>query len=388
MNILHITPYYAPAYSFGGVVRAVEGLARAQVAAGHAVTVLTTDALDRFHRIDASDDVPGGVAVHRVPSRTLLSRRLANLSTPVGWQDALRHHGAAADVWHLHEFRTMEAWLSLRSPLAQGRRIVLTAHGTLATDTGRSYLKQSWDALLSHRMARSVDAVVGLTDDERADIADLWHRWNVSTTLHTIPNGVALAEFDALPDGSDFRQRHGIGQRRLVLFMARLHPRKGARLLLEAFRQLDGDRIDSDSVLMLAGPDEGDGDWLRQHSDPQRVIVPGYFGASERLAALAAADVFVLPAVGEGLPVTVLEAMAARLPVIITPGCHLPQVAQAQAGLVVGRDVVSLRDALQHVLADDALRRGMGQHGRHLVESHFTWARIASACDAVYQPAR
>ena len=53
MHILHLSPYYRPAYAFGGVVRAVEGIAGALAARGHQVTVLTTDALDQKRRYGA-----------------------------------------------------------------------------------------------------------------------------------------------------------------------------------------------------------------------------------------------------------------------------------------------------------------------------------------------
>ena len=69
MRILHLTPYYKPAYAFGGVVRAVEGMARALVERGHQVTVLTTDAMDYKRRLSgAQDETIDGVRIIRCPN--------------------------------------------------------------------------------------------------------------------------------------------------------------------------------------------------------------------------------------------------------------------------------------------------------------------------------
>src|SRR3954463_14373925 len=85
LNLLHLTPYYAPAYAFGGVTRAVEGMARALAARGHSVTVLTTDALSQTERYRGALDIDqDGVRVVRVPNRSVMLRGRLNLSTPLG----------------------------------------------------------------------------------------------------------------------------------------------------------------------------------------------------------------------------------------------------------------------------------------------------------------
>ena len=89
MHILHLTPYYAPAYAFGGVTRSVEGMTRALARRGHRVTVLTTDALDQTSRTDApSDEMLNGVHVLRVRNLSPFLRGRLNLSTPYRLRDA------------------------------------------------------------------------------------------------------------------------------------------------------------------------------------------------------------------------------------------------------------------------------------------------------------
>jgi len=213
----------------------------------------------------------------------------------------------------------------------------------------------------------------------------LWHTfWPRQRPLITavVPNGVDPQAFAHLPPAAGFRQRWQLGDDRLVLFMGRLHPRKGALLMAHAFQEanLPGTR------LVLAGPDEGDGPALRALGDP-RIVLTGYLEGEERLAALAAADLFVLPALGEGMPVAALEAMAAGVPVIISPECHLPQVVTHGAGLVVLPQKAGLAAALREALADEPARQAMGRQARALVQQHFTWASAAAALEAVYQEA-
>jgi poly(glycerol-phosphate) alpha-glucosyltransferase len=114
------------------------------------------------------------------------------------------------------------------------------------------------------------------------------------------------------------------------------------------------------------------------------VILTGLLSGGDQWAALASADLFVLPAVGEGLPMAALEAMAAGLPIVVTPGCNLPDVEARGAGLLVERDVEPLAAALRALLADPERRRRMGEQGRAWMRESFTWPAIVARTEEVY----
>ncbi|MEO0562746.1 MAG: glycosyltransferase, partial [Chloroflexota bacterium] len=103
LHIVHLTPYYAPAYAFGGVARSTEGIAEALVKRGHTVTVLTTDAGTQQGRVTApGDETRNGVRVLRAPNVSVWLRGRANLSTPRGLS-ALAHKAMkTADILHAH----------------------------------------------------------------------------------------------------------------------------------------------------------------------------------------------------------------------------------------------------------------------------------------------
>ncbi len=384
MRILHLTPYYAPAYAFGGVVRSAEGMARAQARRGHTVTVLTTDALDHQSRYTGDlDSLQDGVQVLRVPNLLPSLRGRYNLSTPNTMAKRAADLLPQVDVVHCHEFRTVENLLVTPIAARLGKLLILSPHGTLALHTGRSTLKRVWDRLLSSAVALRFSHVIALSQPELADVQMLWPtfgRRRIPTTFSVIPNGVDPADFANLSGRDTFRATYGLGDSTVCLFMARLHPRKRVGLLVEAFKAANI----PNARLVIVGPDEGMLNTLHSLLD-ERIVVTGYLGGADRLAAFAAADLLALPAVGEGLPMVVLEAMAAGLPVIVSPGCNLPEVSQYNAGLEVEALVEPLANALRVLLPDTVRRAAMSQAARTLVNQHFTWDSIAVQLESLYQ---
>lgn len=385
MRILHLTPYYRPAYAFGGVVRSVEGMATTLAARGHQVTVLTTDAFDQERRFSGPlEETIGGVRVLRRPNASPWLRGHINLSTPRMMKRAAEALLRDVDVLHAHEFRTVENLLV--TPVAQqlGVPVVLSPHGTLNLSSGRSRAKSAWDRLLSPGVAQRVDHVVALTKNERAEVESLWPSFGkrkTPTRFSVIPNGVDLEEFSQISGAGAFRARYGLADAPTALFTGRLQARKGVDVLIEAFLTAEVEH----SSLLIVGPDEGMLPRLKAiASDDPRIVFTGYLQGEDRLAALAASDVFALPATGEGQPLAALEAMAAGLPVIISPGCNLDEVEAWGTGFVVEATVEAFAEKLRQLLQDGALRREMGAKARRLVEARFTWERVVYELEQVY----
>ncbi len=385
MRILHLTPYYAPAYAFGGVVRAVEGMAAALAKRGHEVTILTTDVLDQRQRYPGpSDEMVAGLRVLRRPNVWPRLRGRLNLSTPRGMKQAAEALLPTVDVLHIHEFRSLENLLV--TPVAQrlDKPIVLSPHGTLNLDTGRGRLKSGWDRLLSPGLALRVDHVLALSQAERADAEALWRGFGKRqrpTRFSVIPNGVDLPAFDQRKLAADFRERYNLSDSPTVLYMGRLQKRKGVDVLVEAFKASGVE----DASLLIVGPDEGMLPTLRaQAAGDPRIVFTGYLDGEERLGALAAGDVFALPAIGEGQPMAALEAMAAGMPVVLSMGCNLDEAATAGAGYVVDASAAAFAEKLRSLLSDFALRDMMGQRARQLVEERFSWGGVAERLEGVY----
>lgn len=383
MHILHVTPYYAPAYAFGGVVRAVEGMATTLQQRGHQITVLTTDALNQQMRYTgALDETLNGVRVLRARNAVYALRGHVNLSTPRGVKRLAQTVLPTVDVVHLHEFRTLENVLIAPLAAHHHKPLIVSPHGTLALETGRGHLKAAWDRWMSPALAGRIQHVLSLTAHEQDEAQVLWKLLAAhEPSFNVIPNGVDPAQYANL-DGvmaAQFRQKYGLGDAVVCLFMARLHPRKGVRVLVEAFQAAGV----PNTRLVIAGPDEG----ALAEITPllnRDMLVTGYLDGAERLAALAAADVLALPAVGEGLPLVVLEALAAGVPVIVSPGCHLPEVMDYNAGVEVPPEVAPLRDVLRALFKSAATRAAMGAAAKRLIAERFTWDTVGAQLEALY----
>jgi glycosyltransferase involved in cell wall biosynthesis len=198
-----------------------------------------------------------------------------------------------------------------------------------------------------------------------------------------IPNGIFLDEVE--PSAVSFATRPELGGQPYILFLSRLHYKKGLDILADAFRMIHARRLDLH--LVVAGPDDGaQADFVKRIAGlASRAHLVGALHGREKWAALRDAAVFCLPSRQEGFSVAILEALASRTPVVISEPCHFPEVAEADAGTIVPLAAGAVADAVGRILADPGARRKMGDAGRSLVEKRFTWRRAAETSIAEYE---
>src|SRR5437867_1263362 len=142
LRILHVTPYFADAWAYGGIPRVVTTLTRGLARRGHAVTVCTTDARDASARVPSGDArTADGVDVRIFPN---FSNRLAyhlQLFLPIGFDRFLRSHAAAFDIAHLHACRNLLGVMAARRLRAAGVPYVLEPNGTAPLNERRRVAK-------------------------------------------------------------------------------------------------------------------------------------------------------------------------------------------------------------------------------------------------------
>ena len=175
-----------------------------------------------------------------------------------------------------------------------------------------------------------------------------------------------------------------------LLYVGRLHAKKGLPNLMGAWRRLDPE-LRKEWRLVIAGWDDGGHQLaLRRLASTLRieatVTFPGPLFGEEKKAAFHHCDGFVLPSLSEGLPIAALEAWACGKPVLMTPQCNLPEGFEAGAAMRIEPEEESIREGLAHFLAIDAAERGdMGAKGRALVLQRFSWPVIAAEMAGVYR---
>ena len=125
---------------------------------------------------------------------------------------------------------------------------------------------------------------------------------------------------------------------------------------------------------------------MTAHDLADRVTTLGHVVGDDARRAWGAADAFVLPSYSEGFSMAILEALACRLPTLITTACHFPELAEAGGGLVVEPNAEGVTAGLRDLLERSPSERAeLGRRGRLLVESRYTWDRQAERLAEVYR---
>jgi poly(glycerol-phosphate) alpha-glucosyltransferase len=296
---------------------------------------------------------------------------------------------ARLDVVHTHGLWTYPSVAATRWTDRWGKPLVVSPHGMLDPWAVRNsaWKKRIASCLFENGHLRRAACLHALNAAEHEAIRS----YGLTNPVAVIPNGVALPE-----RGVDFAEppwAAGLGNERSLLFLGRLHPKKGLTGLLRAWARVrrEAPALAHGWRIVIAGWDQAG-----HEAELRRLVDALQLGASVRFvgpqfdagkaASLAGADAFVLPSLSEGLPMAVLEAWAHRLPVLMTRQCNLPEGFTAEAAIEIAAEADRMADGLVAFLglsADE--RRAMGERGRALVEKYFAWEGIASQMVEVYR---
>jgi len=366
----------------GGPIRAVLDLCAAMARRGHRVTLLTLDDAEApaAWKSVAPDANP---RVRVLPA----SRRPAGmLSRPA--VDAAARVLRDADLLHVHG-----AWLIDNIQLSRlARRLhkpyFISVRGMLDdwSMAQRKPKKLIFLALLGRRWLEGA-AAVHLTAQGELDQAKKWFPRGRGVV---IPNLLDLSPFENLPGPQRARSRFPIlgAGRPVLLFLSRVHYKKGVEHLLRAARLL-GDRGTPVSVLIAgAGEQEYVQTLERLPADlglKDQVSFVGHITGEDKISLYQAADLFVLPTSQENFGFVLIEALACGTPVITTRGVDIWPELEAGGGAVTAElQADALADVIQTLLGDTARRRDMGRIGRQWVLTEFNEQSLAERFEAMY----
>jgi len=381
MKVLQVTGGISPRY---GGSKALLGMCRELRALGidtH-IAALNIDG-DRILNVPLGCpvDVNGAVVYHfsaPIWPKYAFSPDLAKwVARQVNQYDILHFHGI-----YLHGFV---------SAVPRARRCgipyIVRPMGQLARWSMRQgrLRKMTYLRFVGRRLINGASAIHYTAQVEREEAEQL----GIRAPGVVIPLGVDEDDLK-LPTRGAFREKHPqIGDRKIILFMSRLHPVKGLELLIEAVRSLSTSR--GDFVLVIAG--EGDKayeekmrDMVRSFGLSGRTIFAGFVDGAEKRALLADSDVFVLPSYQENFGMAVVEAMAAALPVVISEHVNIHcEIAAAGAGTVTSCDPSQIATHLRKLLDEEPLRQRIGRSAKCLVEENYRWHRIGPKVVQLYQ---
>jgi glycosyltransferase involved in cell wall biosynthesis len=293
------------------------------------------------------------------------------------------------DLVHQHGIWTMVGREVTRFSASSRTRYLVSMHGMVepwALKNGRWKKRIAWLAYQKENLERATALLVN-SEREAQCLRDL----GIRTPVVVVPNGTDKV---VRGDGQPAFRPSIPTERKVVLFLGRLHPKKGLHELVRGFaeaRRRDAAVAQTWSLVIAGWDDGGHEQALRDLCqelglmEPQLCITGPVFGATKN-ATLCEASAFVLPSFGEGMPVAALEAMSAGLPVLLSAECNLSEAFRSGAGICIEPSASGVASGvLELSRLSGSERTTMGQKGQALVAERYTWPRIGAQVRHVYE---
>jgi glycosyltransferase involved in cell wall biosynthesis len=385
-----VTQSYYPFLDRGGPAMKVRAIASGLVLRGHQVTVLTTD-LGVQERRDAMELAPSPWGWRSsTDSVETFYLRPQGLYRSLTWNPAVhgfcRERVSSFDVAHIYGLYDLLAPPVARACRRLGIPYVVEPIGMFRPIIRSIPLKWVYRRVFGDTLIRGAQRIVATSAQEQQELVE----GGVSAARIVIRrNGIEPPAH--LPARGSFRRQWRIPENaQLVLYLGRLVTKKSPELLLEAFSRCQvRPASHRPAVLVLAGPDEGDGYRQRLELSARRlglgaeVLFTGPLYDDAKWSAYRDADVFVLPSQNENFGNTAAEAIVCGTPVLLTDRCGVAALVEGRAGLVVPHRCDALSEALQRLL-DDAILRQQLKMGCAEVARELGWGEPLDQTEALY----
>jgi glycosyltransferase involved in cell wall biosynthesis len=382
MKVLHVIPSVSPLR--GGPSVMLRTMTRGLVQAGIEVDVATTDdnGPERLHGVNSKPVIEAGVTYRYFPRQTkfytfswLLTRWLAQ-------------HVRDYDLVHIHALFSYAAIPAAYWARRHRVPYIVRPLGVLnhwGMKNRHPWLKKVSLKLIESRIIAGASAIHYTSEQERLEATKL----RVKQRCIVIPNAAEIPiHCGNLARGQFRAQNPELTDRFIILFLSRLDSVKGLDILLPAFARLRTNY--PQARLVIAG--KGDSCFTKQlrcEADQlaiRDIFWAGFLTDEEKWAALADADIFVLPSYSENFGVAAVEAMACGVPVVVSDQIGVyREVSAARAGVVVPCRSAELAQALDKLAHDPALRAEMGENGRQLARRKFFPEAVTGSLLSLYQ---
>lgn len=353
----------------GGLFNSVRKSALSLHELGHEVTVISTQ--DQHSRDDAAEWAPlEPVAAQRHGPGALAYSPEVGKALRAGSFDLVHQHG----IWQFPSVQVSK-WRK-----TTGLPVMISPRGMLDpwALAHSGWKKKLTGALYENANLSGASCLHALNASEAAAM----RAFGLANPIAVIPNGADLDR------PGDHARPKDWPQGKVLLFIGRIHPKKGLAELVRGFAKAE---LHGWSMVVAGWDDGGHLEPLRQQIAALglagRIHLPGPLYGDDKQAALRHADGFVLPSFSEGLPMSVLEAWSASLPVLMTDECNLPEGFAQGAAIRITQNPDEIADVLtaQLAAASDEHLREIGARGRALVEQRFGWPQIARDHVEVYR---
>jgi glycosyltransferase involved in cell wall biosynthesis len=392
MRLLQVTQSYYPFLAMGGPTVKVRALAKGLASSGNNVTVLSVDlGLDqqKHNEIGAIPTRWGfeanenGVGAIYLRTRARYRALTWNPGVRAFCRERLSGFNLA-HIYGLYDFLGPQVASECRRI---GRPYVVEPMGMFLPIVRNIRMKRLYHKTIGERLIRDASRVIATAEQERQEFLN---GGIPDSKIVVRRNGIDVPT--DFPAAGSFRDRWNIARgAKLILFLGRLVSKKSPDLMLEVFsRWIQRGNRERGSVLVMAGPDEGDG--FREHLESLavkmklngQVLFTGPLYGDDKWAAYRDSDVFVLPSQNENFGNTAAEAIACGTPVLVTDRCGIAPMVEQGAGLVVPHECDALEAGLARILEDRALALQL-RRGCEDVKHSLSWAEPLAQMEALYQ---
>jgi glycosyltransferase involved in cell wall biosynthesis len=393
MRVLHFIPVYKPAWQYGGPVRSVSTLCESLAECGDQVVVATTNAgmggqNGIARKLNQPLDVDG-VKVFYYP-RDPVPTYIESIS--------LRRHvyelAANADLVHVSGVWQPLTLSVTRAAQLAGKPYICSLRGTVNpwAWSHRTYKHKLYWYLIESKQLAHASALHVTSETEREDAVT--YKVGSGQKIIVVPNSIKCSEFVRDEQLAwDFRNSIPLSKhQKLILYFGRLHEKKGIDLFLYA--AADVLRNTDEWKFLIVGPSEqGYGDKLKVLVQAlgltNSVLFLDLIQGRDRLAVLSAADLFVLTSHNENFGMSVVEAMAASAPVLISESVGISkEIVADKAGCVTKLDIESIRSELVGLMKSDDLRSFYAARGCSTARSRYDRSSVANLMRSAYADVR
>jgi len=378
LQVYHIFPA-----SFGGVSTVVHQVTKELCKRGHEVHVLTTDVY-----FEGEENREHKVKVYRF---ALVSQTLSryNLIVPeIKFLSWTKRMVKKYDCIHIHGYRNPYNAVIHHYATKCGVPYVLQVHGSLPR-IAKKRLKMVYDIFFGYRLLKDASKVIALSRVE----AEQYRSMGVpEEKIAIIPNGIDLSEYTELPPKGAFKKKFNIpGDRKIILYLGRIHKTKGIDFLVKAYAHLINGMNFKDTVLVIAGPDDG---YLSEIKSlvqglgiSNTILFTGPLYGKDKVSAYVDSEMYVLPSRYETFPMTVLEAYACSKPTIASRVGGLKDlVNNGETGLLFEPgNIEQLARNILYLLDNNGEAKEMGLKGKEFVKENFTIETAVTKLEKVYE---
>ena len=290
------------------------------------------------------------------------------------------------DIVHLNNFRSYQNIIASKFSVIKDVPYVLQPRGDIPR-LNKKIQKRFFDFLFGNKIVRNADTIIASSKIESDQYKEVFSDIGGKNLIH-IPNGINPKTYHRLPEKGLFKKEYSIKKNdKLILFLSRVHERKGADLLINAFNKLRNEF--DDLKLVIAGPDEGHLNKLvsivNKLKIENEVIFPGPLYGNNKIEAYVDADVFVLPAKDryESFGNVALEAATCGVPMVVTNVCGISEWFDNDAISIAKPGEESLSQCISKILKNKDLKIKMIKSAKK-TGLRLSWSEVAKRTEEVY----